>query len=245
MVILTLKLSLSLSLFAYVLVFTFTLFHNKSLIDGKVHPAKHDVETILIEFGLFTQRKTAENTANWVNACLTSKGILPKHIHSHSVDGGAMAGCRKFDELTGDGRPKEIENIHCGFHCNSLSANEGLGVSKRKNNENEEMGECLKRLHKLLSRMLIRGLFLKSYHDIQIKNNHESVNILICGDTRADGRMIECEVFNVARADITEAYLETVGENYKNAKYLEVSDDEDKLSLPVSRSSYRMMTRCK
>jgi hypothetical protein len=68
------------------------------------------------------------------------QGEQAKYIHTHAVDGGALAGSRKYDELT----TKKIVPVpmksttftHCGFHCNALSSKEGLGMSKRVVNEN-------------------------------------------------------------------------------------------------------------
>jgi hypothetical protein len=79
-----------------------------------------------------------------------------------------LAGSRKYDELTKEDcpSPNEIDNIHCGYHCNALSSKEGLGMSKRVVNENKIMGAALtlKKLHKLLVKMIVKSaLFLNTY----------------------------------------------------------------------------------
>ena len=164
-----------------------------------------------------------------------AKKVAPKLVHTNALDGGALAGGRAYDRQTRDERSTEVSTDHCGMHCNGLSSSEGLGIKKGKNNLNPALGKVLKKLHKLLSKMLRKSDFMKAFLRLQSKRRLKSVAISIGNDTRIDGWLNESEIFNLCHADIEDAYREVVGDNFKNIKVLEDSDDEDKDTLSVDK----------
>jgi hypothetical protein len=146
-------------------------FHNRSAITKEISPIKRDVVTLLVDFIMFKNSKTAINLGNWMHDTATSKGISPEMVHSNNVDGGALAAGKMYDTITSEGCTNEIETIHCNFHCVALSSKEGLGLNKGKTNHNPAMGKCLKRCHTLLSKMLRKSNFMKAYRKVQDAKN--------------------------------------------------------------------------
>jgi hypothetical protein len=213
------------------------MFHGRSGIQPrKISSTKRDVAKLLLDFVAFEISKTAMNCGEWIADASKSKGLLPSYVHSKNVDGAALAGGHAYSELTQDGRRNNMEINHCGFHCNNLASKEGLGVSTRVVNENKDLGVIPKKVHKLLAKMNRKGTFMKTYRSIQKeKERQPCIPIRTACETRADGWMVEVEVFNTARADIIGAFNSTVGPNLSNAKYLEDSDDEkDGVVTPVN-----------
>lgn len=203
-------------------------FQGRSAIHGNKAHNKRDAATFLLDFVLFEKSKTAINCGQWIQEASEAKCVLPKYVHSKNVDGGALSAGRNYGEITREGRQNEIEINHCGFHCNNLASKEGLGVSSRQVNENVDLGRCLKKVHRLLTKMTRKTTFMKRYYNVQSsKARSPSIAIRTSCDTRADGWVVEATVFNTARADIIQAYTDTVGPNHANAQYLEDSDDED------------------
>lgn len=202
-------------------------FQGRSAIHGNKAHNKRDAATFLLDFVLFEKSKTAINCGQWIQEASEAKGVLPKYVHSKNVDGGALSAGRNYGEITREGRQNNIEINHCGFHCNNLASKEGLGVSSRQVNENVDLGRCIKKVHKLLTKMTRKTTFMKRYYSVQSAKGRSPIAIRTSCETRADGWIVEATVFNTARADIVQAYADTVGPNRANVKYLEDSDDED------------------
>jgi len=140
------------------------MFYGRSSINPrKISLTKREVATLVLDFVLFEISKTAINCGEWIADVSKSKGLLPRYVHSKNVDGAALAGGRAYSELTREGRRNNMEINHCGFHCNNLASKEGLGVSTRVVNENKDLGQILKKVHKLLSKMMLKGTFMKNY----------------------------------------------------------------------------------
>jgi hypothetical protein len=140
---------------------------------------KSDLETV-IAFEQFPESKTALNIAEWLKTSHTKAGLKPEYIMCHATDGAsnAVGSSMEFQAMTDATKADSIRHYTCYAHQVNRAARYASGTGDFKQNNNEELGNVIKKLHEINAPVFRSETRLKVL--FQVQKDKERYVLLPC-----------------------------------------------------------------
>ena len=171
------------------------------------------------------------------SSCAES-GMMNSDFSQLTADGAlnAIGSMQEFEVLTQHGRPNEVDFAVCYAHQNERSGGKASGTVKFAEETNNDLGDVLKKSHKIQVRISRAPKRMHAYRQVQTKKERKPLlNPDPANETRWNGCIDETIRANLIMGDIcdtVDALLDPSGDDY-NLLTSDEKESEDK-----SRVSY-------
>lgn len=166
-----------------------------------------DLEFV-VNFQLFSEKKTGAAIGRWLVLSHEEKGIHPKFVGHHSTDGAsnAVKSKEEYDWMTQLNRSTTMEHEKCHAHQNERSGRYASGTGDYVDNANEELSVVLRKCHKIMARLHRSEARLKILTTVQERNQRTKIRRPNPGVvTRWNSEHTEVAGLNVFMGDINKA----------------------------------------
>ena len=132
--------------------------------------AKLEVLEFSLNFEKFSQEKTIDNVVEWMEESVAEAKVIHDDFGHILADGGfnAIGSVREF-ELKGreEGRVNNLDFNICASHQNERSSDYASGLGGFVENQNEELGDILKKNHTIQTELNCHPGRMRVYAEVQ------------------------------------------------------------------------------